>query len=535
MTALELIVFIGTAVLAGEVAARRLRLPPPLVMLAIGSGLSFVPALRGAERAPNVVLLIFIPALVYWEARNNVSLREVRVHLRIIAPTGVGLTLATAVSVAAVTRALGLTWSLGLVLGAIVSLTDAMTMARLLAAVPRRVSAILRTESVINDGVALVLYTIAVGAVASGRRVSLALFCAEFAESAAVAVAIGAAVAVLLLWVVRYLTEQPAASALGLLAPFLAFLPAERANASGVVAVATCGIVIAHGGPRVISAAVRRQTFGSWRVVSFVLNDTLFVLTGLYLHRLITMLHTDSWPVLVLSLSAIVIAIVIGLRLLWFYTVPYLLRAIDRRAAPRARRIPSARHRFPLAWAGMRGSISLALAIALPLTTNAGRPLPHREELIAVTFAVIVVTILVQGLSMPAVLRWSGLEPDPGQAYEEALASRAAFQRALALLPGIAAALGAPDIARDHVSADYRAEADKLTSAMDDTTRSIRSTGTAEVDWERRLRHAAIPAKRDAVLTLRHAERIDDAAFERIQGRLDTEEIELSNVIDQDI
>jgi len=534
MTALELIVFIGAAVLAGEVAARRLRLPPPLVMLAMGSGLSFVPMLRAAERAPNVVLLIFIPALVYWEARNNVSLREVRVHLRIIAPTGVGLTLATAVSVAAVARALGLTWSLGLVLGAIVSLTDAMTVVRLLAAVPRRVSAILRTESVINDGVALVLYTIAVQAVAGGRQVSPALFCAEFAESAAVAVAIGLAVGGLVLWLWRYMKEERLASALSLLVPFLAFLPAELAHASGVVAVVTCGIVIAQGEPRVITAAARREAFGFWRVVSFVLNDVLFVLTGLHLHRLITRLHADSWPVLVLSLSAIVIAIVIGLRLLWFYTVPYLLRAIDRRPAPRARGIPSARHRFPLAWAGMRGSISLALAIALPLTTNAGRPLPRREELIAITFAVIVVTIVVQGLSMPAVLRWSGLEPDPAQAYEEALASRAAFQRALALLHGIAAALGVPDTVRDGLAAEYRAEADKLTSTMDDTTRSIRSTGIAEVDWERRLRRAAIPAKRDAVLTLRHAERIDDAAFERIQARLDTEEIQLANVIDQD-
>ena len=166
--------------------------------------------------------------------------------------------------------------------------------------VPRRIATILRTESVINDGTSLVLYTIAVGAAASGRHVSLALFSAEFAESAAVAVAIGAAVAVLVLWVVRYITEQPAASALGLLVPFLAFLPAQRANASGVVAVATCGIVVAQRGPRIIPAAVRRQTFGFWQVASFVLNDALYVLTGLHLHRLIARLHTDSWPVLVL-------------------------------------------------------------------------------------------------------------------------------------------------------------------------------------------------------------------------------------------
>jgi Na+/H+ antiporter len=532
MTTLEVIVLIGAAVLAGEVAARRLRLPPPLVLLAIGSGLSFVHTLRGAERSSNVVLLIFIPALVYWEAQNNTSLREIRANLRIILLAAVGLTLATAVCVAAAASALGLEWPSALVLGAIVSLTDATVIARLLSAVPRRVSAILRTESLVNDAAALLLYRIAVREAVNGRHVDLALYSAEFAESAAASVAIGLAVGSLVLWVWHFMTEEHLTSALSLLAPFLAFLSAERADASGVVAVATCGLVIAHGGPYIIPAAARRQTFGFWQVVSFIVSDALFVLTGLQLYRLIIKLHTDSWPVLVISLSAIVIAIVIGLRLLWFYTVPYLVRAVYRRAL-RTPLIP-VRNRFPIAWAGMRGSISLALAIALPMTTNAGRPLPRRETLIAATFAVIVITIAVQGLSMPAVLRWSRLTQDPAQAYEEALASRAGFQRATALLPGIAAALGGPGAARDRLAAEYRAEADKLTSVMDDTTRSIRSAGAAEVDWERRLRRAVIPARRGAALSLRRARRIDDVALRRIQARLDTEEIQLTNIIDQD-
>jgi monovalent cation/hydrogen antiporter len=533
MTALEVIVLIGAAVLVGEVTARRFRLPPPLLLLAIGSGLSFVPALNSAERAPNVVLFFFVPALVYWEAQSNTSLREIRANLRFIALTGVGLSLATALSVAAAGSALGLAWPSALVLGAIVSLTDATAMARLLTTVPRRISTILRTESLINDGTALVLYTIAVEAAANGRHVSPALFTAEFAESAVSAVAIGLVVGGLVLRIRHYVTEERLSSALSLLTPFLAFLPAERVHASGVVAVATCGIVTAQGGPRIVPAAARRQVVGFWEVVSFILDDALFLLTGLHLHRIISMLHTDSWPVLVISLSAIVIAAIIGLRLLWFFTVPYLLRAIDRRPIEHTRRI-SARRRFLIVWAGMRGSISLALALALPLTTNTGKLLPRRETLVAVTFAVIVFTIVVQGLSMPAVLRWSRLTPDPAQAYEEALASRVAFQRATALLPDIAAALGAPDTVRDRLAAEYRAEADKLTRTMDDTTRSIRSAEAAEVDWERRLRRAAIPARRDAVLRLRYAERIDDVAFRRIQARLDTEEIQLANIIDPD-
>jgi monovalent cation/hydrogen antiporter len=535
MGVLELIILIGAAVMAGEVAARYFRLPPPLMLLAIGSGLSFVPALGGVGRKPDVVLFIFVPAIVYWESQNNTSLREIRDNLRIIAVGGVGLVLATAFCVAAVASALGLAWPSALVLGAIVSLTDVRAMAGLLPKVPRRVSAILRAESVVNDGTALVLYSIAVSAAAGGRHESPALFCADFAESVAAAVGIGLAVGGLVLWVWRYMTEQRLANMLSLLTPFLAYLPAAWASGSGVVAVATCGIVIAQGGPRVIPAAARRQGLGFWEVANFVLNDILFLLTGLDLQRIISKLHHDSWPVqtLVLSVSGITVGVVIGLRLLWFYTVPYLSRRIDPRPAQRRLRIP-ARRRLLIAWAGMRGAISLALALALPLTTTAGRPLPDREELITATFAVIAFTIAVQGLSMPAVLRWSRLTPDPAQEYEEALASRAAYQRAAALLPSIAAALSVPDTVRDRLAADYRAEADKLTSAMDDTTQSIRSTGPAEVDWERRLRNATIPVMREAVLSLRRAKRIDDIVLRRIQARLDTEEIRLANDIDQD-
>jgi monovalent cation/hydrogen antiporter len=174
------------------------------------------------------------------------------------------------------------------------------------------------------------------------------------------------------------------------------------------------------------------------------------------------------------------------------------------------------------------------LALALPVTTSAGRPFPHRDALITVTFAVIVFITVVQGLSMPAVLRWSRLTPDPTRAYEEALARRTASQRALAILPGIAAVLGVPDIVRDRLAAEYRAEADELTDTMDDTTLTVTPTGTAEADWERLLRRAVIPAKRDAALGLLRAERIDDVVFRQIEARLDVEELHVADVIDHD-
>jgi monovalent cation/hydrogen antiporter len=536
MAAIELIVLIGVAVLAGEAAARRFRLPVPLVLLVIGGGLSFVPRLHNVILPPDVVLFIIIPALVYWESLNKISLREIRDNLRIIALTGVGLSLATALCVAAAASALGLAWPFALVLGAIVALTDIRAISGLLPVMQRRISAILRAESLVNDGTALVLYTVAIGAASVGMQVSSALVAAEFAESAAASVAIGIAVAGLILWVRRhYVTEERLSSTLSLLTPFLAFLPAQEVHASGVVAAATCGIVVIRGeAGSIVTASARRQAIGFWQVANFVLNDALFVLLGLHLQGIITEASSRPRLVRVLSLSGAVIAIVIGLRLFWFFTVPYLLRAIDRRAAQRALRIP-ARHRFLIAWVGIRGSISLAAALALPLTTTAGRPFPLRETMITVTFAVIVFTFVVQGLSLPAVLRWSRLGSDPTRPYEEALAARTAFQRALAVLPDAAAALNVQDTVRDRVIAEYRAEADKLTSTMDDTTLTVMPTETAEADSERRLRRAIVSVKRDAVDGLLRARRIDDAVFRRIQAHLDAEEIQASDVIDQDV
>jgi len=524
MVTLELVVLLGAMVLAGEIAARRLRLPAPLVLLAAGSALSFAPGLHNVKLQPDVVLLLFLPALVYWESLSSTSLREIRSNARAILLAAVGLVLATALCVMAAASALGLSWPLALALGAIVAPTDATAVANVNAALPRRTSAILRTESLVNDGTSLTLYSVAVGAAVTGKPPGIPLFGAEIVGSALGAIAIGLAVGGLVLALRHLLPERHLSSTLSLLTPFLAFLPAEVIHASGVVAVVTCGIVMVQGGPRTYSAADRRQAFGFWQVVSFVLNDALFVLTGLRLHRIIAGLGARSWP-LVLALSWIVIAIVIGLRLLWFIAGAYAPLPRRPEQDPASRR---ARHRVPLAWSGMRGSISLAAAFALPLTTSAGKPLPHREALLAVTFTVIVFTLIAQGLSLPAILRWSRLPPDPTQAYEEALATRTTFLSALAGLRTAADRLGSPQEVRDRLLAEFRAEADQLHSMMDDKARSVRPREAATIVRERQLRRAVIPGKRRAVFRLRHAGRIDDIVLRRMQALLDAEELRLT-------
>ncbi|HEY0248492.1 MAG TPA: Na+/H+ antiporter [Gryllotalpicola sp.] len=532
MAGLELVVLIGATVLVGGKLARVSRLSSPLVLLVLGAGLGFIPGLGEIQLPPDLVLLLFLPALVYWEALNNTSLREIRFNLRAILFAAIGLVLLTAFCIGAAGSAFGLPWPAALALGAVLAPTDATAISGFSGSLPRRSAAILRAESLVNDGTALALYGVAVAAVVSGGRVSVPLFAGQFLLASAIAVAVGLGIGFLVLWVRRIVTDSLLASTLSLLTPFLAFLPAELLHASGVVAAVTCGLVIAHGGPRVIPARARRQVFGFWQVASFVLNDALFVLTGLQLHRIVNALDGASWPT-VLALSAVAVLAVIGLRLLWFYTVPYLARPFERTPALRTRRI-AARHRFPLAWAGMRGSVSLAAALALPLTIATGAAFSHRDTLIAVTFAVILFTVVVQGLTMPAVLRWTALPPDPTQAYEEALATRTAFESALAVLPDIAAELGVAEEIRDRITAEYALEADELGSLMNDDDLSVTELDDARSEQERELRRAVIPVKRDSVLRLRDAGRIDDVVLRRIQARLDAEEIRLTDVIDEE-
>ena len=531
MGALELVVLIGVVVLAGEALARRIHQPATLILLVLGSLLGFLPGLHDVVFAPEVVLLLFLPALVYWESLSNTSLREIRANLRVITFAAVGLVFATAICVGAAGVALGLSWPVALALGAIVAPTDAAAVAGPAAGLPRWASAILRTESLVNDGTALAIYSLAVAAVVGGRSVSLAVFGAQFLGSVGASLAIGAAVGALVLRLRHFVTEELPSSALSLLTPFLAYLPAEAAHASGVVSVATCGIVIAQGGPRIIPAAARQLAFAFWQVASFVLNDALFVLTGLQMYRTVTALGGGRLS-LALGLSGIVIVIVIGLRLLWFASGPLLARMLApvtvhgpaHRSGPRPP--VHARHRLPIAWAGMRGAISLAAALALPITTDDGSRFGHRDVLIAVTFAVIVFTVVVQGLSMQAVLRWSGVHSDRAQAYEEALALRAALTSALAALPEVAADIGAPDAERAALADEYQTRADRLADSMDDTALTV-AAGDASVEWHRELHRALIPIKREAVIALRQQGRIDDVVLRLLQERLDAEELRL--------
>lgn len=248
---------------------------------------------------------------------------------------------------------------------------------------PRRILTVLRTESLPNDGTALVLLAVSIEVVVDDAPFSWAGTSLRFLESYAGGIAIGAVVALLLKWVRRRLHDPLLHSVLSVATPFFAFLPAELAHVSGVLAVVTCGLVSSRYGPRVISPHARVQATAFWEVTSHLLNSALFVLVGVQMPAAVRALASTDLLQAV-AMATAVSAAVIGSRFLWFYTVPYAVRFVDRRPVQRERRIGAAQ-RLPLAWAGMRGAISLAAALTVPAATADGRPLAHRDAVVFTT------------------------------------------------------------------------------------------------------------------------------------------------------
>ncbi|MFC0438103.1 Na+/H+ antiporter [Kutzneria buriramensis] len=521
MLGLELVVLLGVAVLVGRVAGDRLGVAPPIVLLAAGAALGFVPALRAVHLPPELVLLLFLPALLYWESLTT-SLREIRANLRGIVLLATVLVIATASAVAVVAHVLGLPWGPAWVLGAAVAPTDATATEVVARLLPRRQVTVLRAESLVNDGTALVIYGLAVGVTVGQDQLSLPhvgwLFLLAYAGGAAAGAVTG--------WVAaqvrRRQTDPLTGQVTMLLIPFTAFLLAEAVNASGVLAVVVSGLIMSQAAPRVVRAEMRVQAQAFWTVATFLLNAALFVLVGLELQSAVRDLDGAALP-RALVLVVIVTAVVIVARLVFLFTVPYLVRVFDRRPPQRPRPVDH-RPRLVSAFAGFRGAVSLAAALAVPQQLASGAPFPNRDMIVFVTGGVIVLTLL-QGLLLPGMVRWARLPPDTAVAVERQLAETRATEDALRALPQLAADLGtAPDVV------------DRLNRELDERLQVLRAHGDGAVDHPA-VRHdehytalyqALIAHKRATVVRLRDERHIDDTVLRQVQAALDIEEVRLS-------
>ena len=423
-----LVLFLLVTVAALTSVARLVGVPYPIVLVIGGSLVGFAPGVPDVLLEPDLVLLIFLPPLLFNAAYTS-SIRELRAHLRPIAITSIGLVLLTTCSVAVVAHAVigGLPWAAAFALGAIVSPTDPLAATAIMRrlGVPRQMVAVIEGESLVNDGTALVAYRTAVAA-ATGATFDLLSATGDFVIDVAGGIAIGVVAGVLLLKVFRKLVgDDVVGVVLSLAAGYIAYIPAEEIGVSGVLAAVGVGLIVGYHAPNISTPASRLRGYGFWEVLVFLLNAVLFVLVGLQLPTILD--AQDRSALELIGLATLISAVVIGTRLIWVNTTPYLIRAIDRRPQQVARRV-GWRPRQIAGWSGLRGSVSLAAALALPLG------FPERDLLIFLTLAVIFATLVVQGLTLPYLIRRLGIEDDGVAAREELHARREAAAAAIAEL-----------------------------------------------------------------------------------------------------
>jgi monovalent cation/hydrogen antiporter len=507
-----------------SVLARPLGMPYPILLVLGGLVLGFVPGVSAVQLPPDLVLVLFLSPLLYSAAFFS-SPRDLRADLRAISLLAVGLVLATMVAVAVTAHAMveGLPWGAAFTLGAIVAPTDPLAAAAIgrRLGVPRRLVTVLEGESLVNDASALVAYRIAVAATVGG---SFVLWEAglRFVTSVAGGIAVGLAVGWLAAEVRRRVDDPPAEIVLSVVTGYAAYMPAERLQVSGVLAAVTAGLYVGWRAPELASVSTRLLGFSFWEVLTYLLNAILFILVGLQLNPILSELTGRSAAAL-LGQAALVSAVVIAVRIAWNFTVPYLVRAIDRRPSQVARRI-GPRERLVSGWSGMRGAVSLAAALALPLESAPGQPFPQRDLIIFLTFGVIFTTLVVQGLTLPALIRRLGVRGDDAEEREETRARLEATNVALARLEELAGEDWTRDDTIERLRATYNFRRRRLKARVG----KIEDDGYEDRSLAyQRLVRELLEAQRRTIVRLRNQGVISSEVMHRIERDLDLEDSRL--------
>jgi monovalent cation/hydrogen antiporter len=519
---LELVIF---GLLAGIVAfaflAHLVHVPYPITLVLGGTAIGFIPGIPSVELEPELVLLIFLPPLLYGAAFFT-SLRDLRRNARPIALLAIGLVLGTMAAVALIAHyVIGLEWDVAFVLGAIVSPTDAVAPAEIMRRVgaPRRLVAVVEGENLTNDWTALILYRVAVAAVVSGSF-SLLDASVEFVLSGVGGLAIGLAAGRVIREIRRRLDDPPTEMTISILSGYAAYLPAEELGFSGVIAAVTVGVYMGWHTPELTTPLTRLQGVSVWEILTFLLNAVLFLLVGMQLPNIIEDLSGESTGELILW-GALVSATVIVVRMAWGFTVTYLLRAIDRRAVQRARRV-GPRERIVVGWAGMRGAVALAAALAVPLRTDSGAPFPERDLIIFLAFVVILVTLVGQGLTLGPLIKRLGVVDDGEEEREEIAARVRVAEAALARLEELEGEDWVRDETLGRVRGLYDYRRRRFTARTDGDERYEERS-----DAFMRLMHEIFDAQREELVAMRNALDISDEVRRRIERDLDLEESRL--------
>ncbi len=518
MEGLIIVVGVGIAVVAGNALAPKLRLPVPLTLVFLGFALAFVPGLKNLHMPSDVVLLLFLPGLLFWESLTT-SRNAIRRDLRGILITSTVFVVATAFAVAWIASSLCIPWKAALILGAAVAPPDATAAAALAKGLPRRQFMLLKAESLTNDGTALVVYKIAVGLALGGEYTPW-----DITGMAVVSffggILIGIAVAAVAYPAFRRLHEPITINMALLVTPYAAYLAAELVHASGVLAAVVAGLIISTLSNRVSTPESRTQAEHFWPLATSLLNGALFLLIGIETRLLIVNFSFSK----LLTLAGIAIGVAVTLvvsRFVFLQITVMIIRALDRRPEQRQRRL-SYRARVVSAVSAFRGGVSLAIALSIPNES----PFPYRDDVVLVAALAIVIGMAVQGPLLPKVIAWAAKGGHTGDDEEAELTEeQLATEGRLAILEAVRPEL--PALAEQAGVAPRIAEA--MEERLDDIAAHIgaddEEEDVAEIVALERLHGAVLKRKRELLSQFVREGRIGDETARILRARMDLEEI----------
>ena len=506
--------------------ARKLQTPYPIVLVIAGLVLSVIPGTPHIPLNPRLIFTVVLPPLLYAAAWVT-SWREFRHNLVSIVSLACGLVGFTIAGVAFACQWLfpGFDWRIGVILGAVVAPTDAVAATAIASSVglPRRIVDLLEGESLLNDATGLVALEFGIALVYEGTTPTFGAGLLRFVYLVAAGLGAGALVAVAVAWIERWIDDGPIEIAISLMVPYAAYLGAQAIDASGILAVVACGLILSRQSGGIFSPAVRLQVYSVWSAIVFILNGVVFVLIGLQMPEIVRGLAGISLSRLV-AYGALLSAVLILLRLMWVFPGARLSYFIRRRVLHQTEPRPSGKELLVFGWSGMRGVVTLAAAMALPNSLPDGATFPQRNLVVFLAFSVVVSTLVAQGLSLAPLIRSLGLAGGSGLKCEEQEAHRIALQAALSHL----------EETRGHDRAEYAGVYDDLAQHYREQIEAL-AASYAEPDGgtparalhyrkHRTLSHELLGVQRRTLLRIRQEGRINDQVLRDLERDLDLQQ-----------
>lgn len=521
MTNITIVILLLTVITALSELTDRIKIPYPILLVLVGIAIGLIPGLPTVSLDPDLVFLIFLPPVLYSAAWQT-SWPDFKHNLRPISMLAIGCVLFTTTMVAVIAHAFipGFGWAESFILGAIISPPDAVaaTAATKGLGVPKRIITILEGESLVNDATGLIAYRYAVAAAGTGTFVFW-LAGVNFFYVAILGIVIGLAMGLIFYYIHKLTPDNPTNdTVLTFIAPYASYLTAEYFHASGVLAVVVMGVFLSPRASIVFNHQARLQSYSVWDTVMFILNGLIFILIGLQLPVIMNGLgHFTLWEAL--GYGALISVATIILRIIWVFPSSYVPRWFSKRIRERESDLDS-HSTTVIAWSGMRGVVSLAAALALPLTIG-DAPFPNRDIILFITFSVIFATLVLQGLTLPKLIKMLGIKPDGKEEKQE---HEARLRVASSVIEHIEEnyALSLSDAVLSQIKSKYEMRIEKM--RQDD----VRKMTNDQIEEFQRIQNELLSAERQFVLGLRKAHVIGDEVHRKLEYELDLEEERLT-------